>query len=789
MRSPITFAIFPRALSVRNCCFLPALCLLMTVVVLQLNSAVAAVAMLRAADEPPASADEPQPADGGLRDESDQLDPGNKDALAWYMAGQKALRGGKLDEAVEAFKKSAEADPQSAVPIRALATVLFRQGSVEEALRTANKAISMDKDDFLTRLELAVLLGSSGRLPDAAALIEQAVNSTRLKRESGDFVRVHTVRGAVMLQMRNQNAAAESFEVLLAALEKPEDFGLSTEEHSRMLKNRGTSYETVGRVLLESGRVAPAITAFTAMGRLQKDVPGEHNLLLARALFQQDKLADCETNLNKYFETGRRSNESLTLLRDLFENTSRRGQLAGRLEELAGNADQPGQVRLFLGQLLLDEGKPNEAAEVFQLVLDTTGEADANLGMVRVEIARRDAGAVIAALNRAARARITPAEFAPLVNGLTTVDDFGRATVAECLKTFNDQPGDLEPGVTWFCSQVAGELELEKEQAELLKATLELEPDGELLLDTLDKYGVSQLQQGESKLAVRIFEQLLAQPGLAPGARVNTLFRLSIAYGMNDDLKSARRALNEALRMVPNEPQLLARLALIEAEEGRFEQAEAILIQAIGALQQMGNQELLIETRIRLAGIYYMMQRWDSAVEQYQAVLEMEDLPKATRRLARMGLSNVWTQSGEMAKGEAILEEVYEEDPNDPGVNNDLGYLYADQGKKLEQAEKMIRIAVAAEGDNPSYLDSLGWVLFKLGRFEEALEYQKKAIDIPDHDDSTLFEHLGDIHEALKQTDEARKQWQQALELEKKDKRPDMKVIERLEGKLKPASN
>ncbi|MGV2338639.1 MAG UNVERIFIED_CONTAM: hypothetical protein LVR18_33025 [Planctomycetaceae bacterium] len=94
---------------------------------------------------------------------------------------------------------------------------------------------------------------------------------------------------------------------------------------------------------------------------------------------------------------------------------------------------------------------------------------------------------------------------------------------------------------------------------------------------------------------------------------MNTLFRLSIAYGMNDDLKSARRALNEALRMVPNEPQLLARLALIEAEEGRFEQAEAILIQAIGALEQMGNQEQLIETRIRLAGIYFMMQRWDSA--------------------------------------------------------------------------------------------------------------------------------------------------------------------------------
>ncbi|MFM8476985.1 MAG: tetratricopeptide repeat protein, partial [Planctomycetaceae bacterium] len=539
MKSPIQLPATLRAAFARTLAF-PTVCCILTTAFLVSDSAVA-LAVVHGSDEPPAVADEQQPADGGLRDESDQLDPGNKDAIAWYMAGQKALRGGQLDEAVEAFTKSSEADPKSAVPVRALATVLFRQGNVEEGLRTANKAIGMDQDDFLTRLELAVLLGSNGRLPDAATLIEQAVKSKRLKRESSDFVRVHQVRGAVMLQLRNQNAAVESFEILLAALEKPEEFGLSNEEHRRMQKNRGTSYETVGRVLLESGRLVPAITAFNAMSRLQKDVPGEHNLLLARALFQQDKLADCETNLNKYFETGRRSSESLTLLRDLFENSDRRGQLAKRLEELADNADQPGQVRLFLGQLLLDEGKPSEAAEVFQLVLDTTGEADANLGMVRVEIARRDADGVIAALNRAARARITPAEFTPLIAGLTTVDDFGKATVSECLKTFNDQPGDLEPGVTWFCAQVAGELELEKEQAELLKATLELEPDGELLLDTLDKYGVSQLQLGEGKLAVRIFEQLLAQPGLAPGARINTLFRLSIAYGMTDDLKSARQ--------------------------------------------------------------------------------------------------------------------------------------------------------------------------------------------------------------------------------------------------------
>ena len=49
-------------------------------------------------------------------------------------------------------------------------------------------------------------------------------------------------------------------------------------------------------------------------------------------------------------------------------------------------------------------------------------------------------------------------------------------------------------------------------------------------------------------------------------------------------------------------------------------------------------------------------------------------------------------------------------------MNNDLGYLYAEQGKNLEKAETMIRKAVADEPENSAYLDSLGWVLFKRGK-------------------------------------------------------------------------
>ena len=96
----------------------------------------------------------------------------------------------------------------------------------------------------------------------------------------------------------------------------------------------------------------------------------------------------------------------------------------------------------------------------------------------------------------------------------------------------------------------------------------------------------------------------------------------------------------------------------------------------------------------------------------------------------------------------------------------------------------MIRIAVEAQPDNPAYLDSLGWVLFKQGKNEEAVEPLKKANGNPEYQDATLLEHQGDVHHALKQTEEAKALWNRAVEVEMKAKKPDDAVLKRLKEKL-----
>ena len=108
----------------------------------------------------------------------------------------------------------------------------------------------------------------------------------------------------------------------------------------------------------------------------------------------------------------------------------------------------------------------------------------------------------------------------------------------------------------------------------------------------------------------------------------------------------------------------------------------------------------------------------------------------------------------------------------------------ADQGKNLTRAESMIKVALASEPDNVAYLDSMGWVLFKLGRFDEALKFLEKAAGSPGGGDGTISEHLGDCYTKLNFSEKAQVAWKRALKEAKDDSFPDSKLIRRLEEKV-----
>ena len=105
-------------------------------------------------------------------------------------------------------------------------------------------------------------------------------------------------------------------------------------------------------------------------------------------------------------------------------------------------------------------------------------------------------------------------------------------------------------------------------------------------------------------------------------------------------------------------------------------------------------------------------------------------------------------------------------DPEHAPALNYLGYMWAERGANLAEAEEFIRRAVDREPDNAAYLDSLGWVLYQQGRYHEALVPLERASHLAaDDPDATIEEHLGDVLQKLGRRTEAVKAWERAAAL------------------------
>jgi len=112
------------------------------------------------------------------------------------------------------------------------------------------------------------------------------------------------------------------------------------------------------------------------------------------------------------------------------------------------------------------------------------------------------------------------------------------------------------------------------------------------------------------------------------------------------------------------------------------------------------------------------------------------------------------------------------------GACNDLAYLWAEQGKNLTRAERMIREAVSYSPGNSAYLDSLGWVRYKRGDLDGALKWLTRAARARRYRDAVILEHLGDTYWRLGRRDDAVESWSRALTLlqaqaEREELRPD----------------
>ncbi|CUK00597.1 lipoprotein NlpI [Ruegeria denitrificans] len=216
----------------------------------------------------------------------------------------------------------------------------------------------------------------------------------------------------------------------------------------------------------------------------------------------------------------------------------------------------------------------------------------------------------------------------------------------------------------------------------------------------------------------------------------------------------------EAYRQVPTSSSDYHAAELGRAEVlSRSEKKDA----AAEVLQTLASQNPdLPSVHVALADLQRQQEDYASAVASYDRAIELTDGGSGGNWFLHYARGISHERLKQWDQAEADFRRALELNPGQPQVLNYLGYSLVERREKLDEALDMIERAVAARPDSGYIVDSLGWVLFRLGRYDEAVEHMERAVELMAVD-PVVNDHLGDVYWAVGRAREAEFQWKRAL--------------------------
>ena len=445
----------------------------------------------------------------------------------------------------------------------------------------------------------------------------------------------------------------------------------------------------------------------------------------------------------------------------------------------------------------LQQGKIDRALKLLDRVsvrADTPGELHALHGVALTQ-AGRPADALKAYLRAAERPPVIVAVYQAVVRILA--EDRRTAEALPLLlrarSSFTAEPGPLLEIVDLYRVIGAADPKLQPQtQAaalEVLAQVRALKPeDPGISLRLADRY----VQLGQAEQSEAVLRELQERSPRNSAA----VSRLAELYLRSGRIPEASRQLESLRKIDPANPVTYYFLGVVALQEKQFERARnhferAVLLNpalepaqtdlavallslnrpedAVAVLDR-ARKEVPPSFRLEyLSGVARsQLKRFDQALEAYSAAetLGATNQPPLTDHRFYFQVGALLERKGDEARCIEYLEKSLELKPDYDEALNHLGYLWAEKGKNLPRARAMIEQALEAEPENPAYMDSMGWVLFKLGRYPEALEWLTQARQRLTEPDATVLDHLGDAAAALGRWDLAREAWAASLKVE-----------------------
>ncbi|MEQ9239805.1 tetratricopeptide repeat protein [Roseovarius indicus] len=177
----------------------------------------------------------------------------------------------------------------------------------------------------------------------------------------------------------------------------------------------------------------------------------------------------------------------------------------------------------------------------------------------------------------------------------------------------------------------------------------------------------------------------------------------------------------------------------------------------------------LAMVHVAAGDLYRQLEKFDQATAAYDRALEQYSSDAEEQWFVHYARAICHERLGQWEKAEYDFRRALELNPEQPQVLNYLGYSLVEKQIKLDEALDMIERAVAKQPNSGYIVDSLGWVLYRLGRYDEAVGHMERAAELMPVD-PVVNDHLGDVLWAVGRKNEAEFQWKRALSFVDEDK-------------------
>jgi tetratricopeptide (TPR) repeat protein len=263
--------------------------------------------------------------------------------------------------------------------------------------------------------------------------------------------------------------------------------------------------------------------------------------------------------------------------------------------------------------------------------------------------------------------------------------------------------------------------------------------------------GAIALNQRDDEKAIKHFKYVTENANW----NVDSWIRLGALHFDNKKYTEAEKIMSEAIELFPNEYFINFILGLSLAQLGKNDSAAIFLKKSV----ELNSRD--VNTISAYAYTLNQLKQQDSAIFYLNRALTLN--PDDVNVLGTLAL--IYNEKKIFEKSDSLYEKALLISPDDAIINNNYAYSLSTRGLNLERALEMVNKALLKDSLSSAFLDTKGWILFKLGRFDEAKHYVEKALELGS-ESAVITDHLGDIEYKLGNKERAIKLWKKALEID-----------------------